>query len=192
MNQQKIESCVIKAKRGDNESLLIIFETFKPFIFKIAKSYNINSYDTYDLVQSGYVALINAVDKYKIGSHTFSPYAFVSIKNSMRYLARTNMNRNSEISLNQKINLDNSNDEFIDTLMAITDVEDDFIKLENSKNLRKAVSKLPPDELELILFVYYNDVSLKTYAEKKGMSYSKAVWKKNKILEKIKENLKEL
>ncbi|MCS6112569.1 sigma-70 family RNA polymerase sigma factor, partial [Clostridium botulinum] len=65
MNYKDIENLVIEAKRGDDEALLKLMVQFKPFIFKTANSFNIKNYDTFDLVQIGYIALINAVDKYK-------------------------------------------------------------------------------------------------------------------------------
>jgi hypothetical protein len=45
--------------------------------------------------------------------------------------------------------------------------------------------KLPEDEVELIFMVYYSEVPLKTYAFKKGISYTRALTKRNKILEKL-------
>jgi len=48
------------------------------------------------------------------------------------------------------------------------------------------LAKLLEDEFELIFLVYYNGLFLKTYSERKGMTYAMAVYKKNKILEKIK------
>jgi RNA polymerase sporulation-specific sigma factor len=186
MNHYEIETCVIRAKTGNQEDLLKILEQYKPFIFKTARQFNIRNFNNYDLVQIGYIALINAVIKYRTGSHTFSGYAFNAIKNSLRYTARQNKKYAEDLSLNIPVSTNSSvTTEFIDCIEDFNNLEESIIKSENMKAVRHAVAKLPEDELELVLLVYYGGSSLKTYAEKKGISYLKAVTKKNKILDKL-------
>lgn len=187
MNQNEIEACVIRAKIGSQEDLLKILEQYKPFIFKTAKAFNIKNFDTYDLVQIAYVTLINAVLKYKIGSHTFSSYALNAIKNELKYTVRKNSRYNQEVSLNTPVNeAENNYHEFIDCLEAPEIIEEELIKVEKTKELRQALAKLTEEELELVFNVYYNKVSIKTYAKKKNLGYPKVVHRKNKILKKLK------
>jgi RNA polymerase sporulation-specific sigma factor len=80
MNHAEIETCVIGAQKGNQEELLKLLEQFKPFIYKTAKTFNIKNYDINDMEQVAYMSLINAVNKYKTGSFTFSSYAFNTIK----------------------------------------------------------------------------------------------------------------
>lgn len=192
MNHIEIEACVIRAKKGHHEELLKIMEQYKPFIFKTARQFNIKNYDLYDLVQIGYVALTNAVTKYRTGSSTFSTYAYNSIKNAFRYTARQNSRYDEELSLNTPLNSEiSSATEFIDCIKSLDDLEEDILRTEKIMEIRRAVSKLPPDELELVIMVYYNGASIKTYAEKKGLTYLNAVRKKNKILEKLSMYIKQ-
>ena len=186
MNHYEIEACVMRAQKGNREELLKILEQYKPFIFKIARQYNIKNYDLYDLVQIGYVAVINAVAKYRASSNTFSSYAYVSITNEFRYTARVNSKNNNVLSLcSPVVETEGTKIEYIDCIEGPENVEEDIITSETLKEVKRAVSKLPVDELELILMVYYSGCSLKTYAEKKGLSYQLVVRKKNKILEKL-------
>ena len=185
MDYKQIEQCVVKAKQGNNEAILMLLNQYKPFIFKTANKYYIGYLDIYDLVQTAYVALINAIDKYKLGSNTFSSYAFQTISNAILDLTRRNIRHNDNVSLNEKIS-DEGNAEFIESLMSQTDIEDDFIKIENFNELKSALSTLSEDEFELIFLVYYNGVSMKVYAERKNMEYFSAIRKKNKILKKLK------
>ncbi|MFL0267921.1 sigma-70 family RNA polymerase sigma factor [Candidatus Clostridium radicumherbarum] len=187
MNQNEIEACVIRAKSGSQEDLLKILEQYKPFIFKTAKAFNIKNFDTYDLVQIAYVTIINVVLKYKIGSHTFTSYALNAIKNELKYTARKNSRYNQELSLNTPLNeADDNYNEFIDWLEAPETIEEELLKLEKSKELREALARLSEEELELVIMVYYNKVSIKTYAKKKGLAYTTAINRKNKILGKLK------
>jgi RNA polymerase sporulation-specific sigma factor len=186
VNHYEIEACVIRAKNGNREELLKILEQYKPFIIKTAKTYNIKDYDLYDLLQIGYVALINAVAKYRICSNTFSTYAFNTIKNSFRYTARQNSKYNGDLSLNAPLCTETASyTEFIDYIESPENFEEELIITEEIKEVKRAVSKLPADELELVIMVYYSGASLKTYAEKKGLKYMQAVRKKNRILNKL-------
>jgi RNA polymerase sigma factor (sigma-70 family) len=97
MNHLQIENCVIHAKSGDSKEMEKIIEQFRPFVFRTAKSYNIKNYDINDLSQIGFTALLNAVNKYNPGTHTFSSYAYTSIKNSLKYFARKNSKFNKDI-----------------------------------------------------------------------------------------------
>jgi RNA polymerase sporulation-specific sigma factor len=186
MNHFEIEACVIRAKNGNKEELLKLLEQYKPFIIKTASGYSIKGFDMYDMIQIGYVTLINAVSKYRVGSNTFSTYAFNSIKNALRYTLRQNFKQSQDMSLNAP--LDSSGEfvtEFMDLVESDEDLEEYIIKREELFELKKAVSRLPFDEIELIVMIYYTGLSLKKYAEKKGLSYQQAVRKRDRILRKL-------
>jgi RNA polymerase sporulation-specific sigma factor len=186
MNHHEIEACVIRAKTGNQEDLLKILEQYKLFIYKTANQFHIKNYDTYDLLQIGYITIINAVIKYKTGSHTFSSYVFNAIKNSFKYTARQNSKYSEDLSLNTPVAAEGTvTTEYIDCIEDKDYLEESIISSENIKEVRSAVAKLPEDELELVLMVYYGGASLKTYADKKGISYYQALVKRDKILEKL-------
>ena len=184
MNYSEIESQVSLAKKGNSESLTALLLQFKPYIFKIAKSFHIKNYDEYDLVQIGYIALIRAVEKYNEGSNSFSSYVYTAIKNAMKYTARANKKHLSNLSINASIDGQSSLD-FMQLLQSNENLEADYLDHEKALEFRKIISDLEPDEFELIFFVYYNNFSLTDYAAKKGISYSKIIRKKNFILEKL-------
>lgn len=99
---------------------------------------------------------------------------------------------NHELSLNTPLTeAENNYNEFVDCPEAPETIEEELIKHEKTKELRQALSKLTEEELELVIMVYYNKVSIKTYAEKKNLAYLKAIKRKNKILEKLKVSMKD-
>jgi RNA polymerase sigma factor (sigma-70 family) len=181
MTHHEIEACVIRAKAGNQDNLLKILEQYKPFIFKMANQFNIKSCDTYDLLQIGYIAVINSVMKYKTGSHTFSTYAYNSIKNAFKYTARKNASFGKALSINT---------EFIDCIEGEENLEDSIISSERLEEVRSAVAKLPEDEMELIIMVYFSGVSLTAYAKRKQVDYFEAFRKRNRILEKLSRYIK--
>lgn len=191
MNHNEIESCVIHAKKGSKDELLKLLEQYKPFIFKTAKEFKIRNYDLYDLLQIGYIALINSVTKYKTGSNTFSTYAYTAIKNAFRYTARQNSKFDDHFSLNCRVDSSESTStEYIDCLESLENLEEDILHSEKLMEVRKAVARLPAEDMALVIMVYFNGVSLRTYAEKKGMDYQKAVRKRNRILVKLDHYIK--
>jgi RNA polymerase sigma factor (sigma-70 family) len=186
MNHYEIEACVLGAKQGSTEDMLRLFEQYKNYVFKTALLFKIKNYEVSDLVQIGYVALINAVTKYKIGSYSFSCYVFKSIKNGLRYTARQHLRCDNELSLDAPLDTteDNSS-KLIDFIGSMVNIEDDLLDSEEITEVRNAISKLEADEMELIITVYYNKCPLKNYAHKKGLPYLQAIRKKNIILKKL-------
>jgi RNA polymerase sporulation-specific sigma factor len=143
MNHSEIDACVTSAQKGNREELLKLLEQFKPFIYKTAKSFNIKNHDMNDMVQIGYTSLINAVNKYRTGSSTFTTYAFNSIRNTFRYTARQNSKYQVELSLNTPINpYNDSITEFMDYIEAPENFEEDILRSENILEVRRAVSKI--------------------------------------------------
>lgn len=186
MNHHEIETCVIKAKTGNTVALLELIEQYKPFIYKTAKEYNIKGYDIYDLAQIGYITLINCAEKYKIGSHTFSSYAYNAIKNAFRYAARQNNKYAEEFSLNAPVQgNDFESSEYVECIASTENIEEELIKLEGNRRLKAAIAALSEAELEFVIMVYFSNITVKTYAEKKELSYIQAIRFKNKILKKL-------
>jgi RNA polymerase sigma factor (sigma-70 family) len=186
MNHLEIEACVISAKCGDSKEMEKIINQFKPFIFKTAKTYNVKNYSIDDLSQIGFTALLDAVNKYKPGSHTFSSYAYNSIKNSLNYFARKNSKFNKELSINTRVSPDsNITTEYIDCIEDTDNFVENFIKLESEKEVQKYISNLPEEERELIDMLFYKKNSIKAYSDKKGMGYLQAVRMRNRTLKKL-------
>jgi len=186
-----IEICVRGAKNDNKEDLLKILKQYKPFIFKTARQFNIKNYDIYDLEQIGYMAIINALAKYRTGSCTFSTYAYVSIKNAFRYTARQNSKYEKEFSLNLAVDPYSTNTEYIDCIASLENLEENLLKSEETSEMRTAISKLPPHEMELVMMVYYKGVSLNEYASKKGVTYYQAAKKKDSVLCKLGSHFKQ-
>lgn len=186
MNHNEIEACAIRAKKGSKEDLLKVIEQFKPFIYKTANGFNIKNCDINDLVQIGCIAVIKAVLKYKIGSHTFSSYAYNAVKNELKYTARANAKAGKDLSINTPVDGAGENDmEYVDCLEGAENIEEDVLKDESYRELRQALGRLSEDERELVRMVYFRNMTLKAYAEMKGMGYQEAFWRKRRVLERL-------
>jgi RNA polymerase sigma factor (sigma-70 family) len=191
MNHYEIETCVTGAKNGNKEDLLKVLQQYKPFIFKTARGFNIRNYDLYDLEQIGYMAIIKALSKYRTGSCTFSSYAYESIKNAFRYTARQNSKHEKALSLNAAVSPYIRDTEYIDCIASGEDLEENMLLAEEALDMKKALAKLPSQEMELVNMVYYEGLSLKNYADRKGIPYYEAYKKKDYILNKISSHFKQ-
>jgi RNA polymerase sporulation-specific sigma factor len=191
VNYYEIETSVIGAKNGNKEDLLKVLQQYKPFIFKTARKFNIKNYDIYDLEQIGYMAIFNALAKYRTGSCTFSSYAYESIKNAFRYTARQNSKHENILSLNSAVNPYVNNTEYINCIASLENLEETILGSEEASEIRKAVTKLPPQEMELVMAVYYKGIPLKDYAAKKGITYQQAYQKKDFVLSKLGSHFKQ-
>ena len=190
MKHYEMEAAVRRARSGNKEELIKILDSFKSYIYKTASKYSIKNYDMYDLLQVAYVALINAVAKYRVGSNTFTSYAMISIQNAMKLTLRNNGNSSSELSLNAPMTSEDGDSiEFLEMLQNDEDIEEKVIKTLQYGHLRKALAKLPADEQELVIMVYYNRCPLTVYAKKNNISYITALRKRDRILDRLKKSL---
>lgn len=192
MNYEQIETCVIGARSGNREELLKIFEQYKLFIFKTAGQFFVKDFGFEDMVQIGYVALIKAVGKYRTGSNTFSTYAYNAITNTMKQTARNNSKFRRQLSLNAMVDVSgNSQKEFLDCVAGQQNIEEEMLKSERTIDVRRAISKLNSDEIELINSLFYQQYSLRDYAQNSGLSYLQASRKKSKVFEKLSKYIKQ-
>jgi RNA polymerase sigma factor (sigma-70 family) len=190
MNYNEIESCVIRAKAGSKKDLLKLLQQFKPFIFKTAKQFNIKNYDSEDLLQVGYTAIIKAVAKYKIGSHTFSSYAYNAVKNTLIQTARNNSKYSGELSLNSPVQEEEDNtSEYLDCISSEVNLEEEILKNLEFRELRSAIKNLSEEEEVLVYMLYYARMTLKTYSVIKDISYSQALRKRDSVLKKLRKYL---
>ena len=185
LSYKEIENLVGDSKNGNKLSTMELIKHFEPFIFNAVKNVNINGYDTNDLVQVGYSALIVAINKYNVNSNTFCSYAYRAIKNAINYTIRSNVKHNN-LSLNNTIDeeetmsiLDNIQDEFT--------LEDTYLSKLTNSQLSKVLSNLTYEDKELIKEIYFNKVSVRKYAEKHQISYQKALRRKNRILMELRD-----
>lgn len=191
MDNYEIEKCVVRAKNGSEEDMLKIFEQYKPFIIKTAKKFNIKNYELTDLLQVSYIALMNVVKKYEASSNTFSAYAFKAIVNAIGNTGRKSMKYNREFSLNAPIHPSgNTGVQFLDFINSMDNVEEDVVSSDNNNEIRKIISKLPEDEMNIVIALFYKNLPLKTYAKEVGMCYPTALRKKRRALERLEANIK--
>lgn len=186
MDFNEIEALVANAKAENKLSKEKLAEEFKPFIINISNKTFINGYDKQDIQNECFRILFKCVSVYNLEKHRFVAYATNGIKNSINDLITKSMNRSSCEGSEALILSDNLEH----TIPSTADALDDLLcNKADSELLIQAFDNLTKEEKELIIFVYFKNNPLKTYAYWKNMRYSTATRKKKNILNKMKQHL---
>ena len=186
MDFNEIEALVANAKAENKLSKEKLAEEFKPFIINISNKTFINGYDKQDIQNECFRILFKCVSIYNLEKHRFVAYATNGIKNSINDLITKSMNRSSSEGSEALILSDNLEH----TIPSTADTLDDLLcNKADSELLIQAFDNLTKEEKELIIFVYFKNNPLKTYAYWKNMCYSTATRKKKTILNKMKQHL---
>lgn len=182
MNYDYIENLVKKSKDGDEYSKEKLIEEFRPFIINLSKRTFITGYDYDDFKNECYRILFRCILLYKTESHRFVAYATNGIKNSINDLIRRNIQTNNINGYGAAV-FDNYVEE---TYKAnVPEITDILCSQYDNDCLKYALNELTQDEIDLINHLFYENKTLKSYTNKKGICYSYAVKKKRYILDKL-------
>ena len=184
----ELENLVELAKTGDKNALEEILFRFKPLLIKLSKSTFIIGYESEDLIQVGYIFIINIIKKYdsKKGS-SFTAYVSCALKNNFYNEIRNKVKLNTETSINAKVD---GTTEVVDFIASDENIEEDLIKIESHAILSAALKKLSKEEQELLDFVYFKSGTTTKYAELKNIKYITCAKRKTRALEKLRALLK--
>ncbi|ELC8368403.1 sigma-70 family RNA polymerase sigma factor [Clostridium perfringens] len=170
----ELEKNVLKAKNNDDIAKEYIIYFFMPYIKKISNRYFIRNYDKEDITNFLIIALLEAVNKYKYENNFFW-YAINTMRNRIYNELR---NKKKEESF---INIDNlilySNEDKLDN---------NLIKEEKIRVLKKSLLALDEDELKLIYDLYYLGKTLKELSLSNDINYYTLATKKRRVINKLK------
>lgn len=173
------------AKDGDKIAMEIIIKEFEPLLKKVSISYYIKYHDKNDIMQIATLALIKAVKNFdEEKSDNFTSYAKKSINNTLIREIQKSENK----YYTQKINFEIEEIFNIEEIQSREiDIKDELINKETNETLRKLINSLKEEEKAIIKAIYINEIKIKEYAEENNIPYNNLVYKKNKILNKLKE-----
>jgi RNA polymerase sporulation-specific sigma factor len=152
-----LESLVEKAKNGDRIALMDIIERYKLLIIKLASNYYIPSYGFDDLVQHGYLSVIEEVNMYKLGSNTFDGYCINSIRTNFKALLKGKIKHYREIPNEEPVKQN------VAAGYSFT-LEDEVIAYDEAQRLYAALEKLDPFERDMVEKFYFRGDTLREIA----------------------------
>lgn len=179
-----------KAKNNNKDAILFFIEKYQPLIKKYAFKYKLKNFDTDDLIQTGNISVVMAINKYDLskGSKSIDSYIINSIKNGFRNLARNQIKYNDESSLNILLNEDTEIEDLISDSFNL----EEYIVDSNINDLLKNLLKtLPPDEYKLIKMAYLTpNTTLYRYCIDHNLNYPKKRRQLISLLAKLQEAIK--
>ena len=169
-----------KAKNNNKDAILFFIEKYQPLIKKYAFKYKLKNFDTDDLIQTGNISVVMAINKYDLskGSKSIDSYIINSIKNGF----------NDESSLNILLNEDTEIEDLISDSFNL----EEYIVDSNINDLLKNLLKtLPPDEYKLIKMAYLTpNTTLYRYCIDHNLNYPKKRRQLISLLAKLQEAIK--
>lgn len=180
-NITNVETIIKNAKEGDTEAVNMLIDRYKYLIIKEAGKYHIPGYAFEDLVQHGYLSVIKAVNKYKLGRKRYDGYFINTIKTNYKDLLRGKIKHNREIPDSSLLDINTPNYQFT--------IEDQIIAYEQVKKLYMALDKLPKEDRNIIERFYFKGDKLTEIACDLDSNYYKTVRIKERALQKLKELL---
>lgn len=162
-----------EAKNNDENSILFLIKKYQPLIMKYSFKYKLKNFDKDDLIQTGNMAVITAINKYDLskGSKYIDSYIINSIKNTFKNLARNQIKYNNESSLNISIDEDT---EIADMISDSFNLEELIINSNMNFLLKNILKTLSPNEYELIKIAYLTpNITLYRYCINNNLNYPK-------------------
>lgn len=184
-NLVEIEKLVLEAKKGSKFAEVEILNKFTRFIVKKALGVRLKNYELDDLIQIGYIAVLNAISKYDVEKARagFVPYVTKCIQNKFYHLIREAASCNLEITIEQE---DNAGITICEKLTDDFLVEDDYINRETIKEVKRALNMLDLKDRDVIEQTFFQEVTLKQYSTIIGIGYSAVVQRRRRAVVKLK------
>lgn len=162
-----------EAKNNDENAILFLTKKYQPLIRKYSFKYRLKNFDKDDLIQTGNIAIITAINKYDLskGSKYIDSYIINSIKNTFKNLARNQIKYNNESSLNISIDEDTEIESMISDSF---NLEEHIINYDTNILLKNILKSLSSNEYELIKTAYLTpNITLYRYCINNNLNYPK-------------------
>lgn len=181
------EELIIRAKEGDKMALEELMMKYKGLIIKYGNSVYINGYDKEDLIQIGYMSVMNAVNKYDFQKGNFTAYVSFAIQKNFNYLIRGKARGNYVSSLDYYIE---DEVQLVDIIKSEENIEEEYIKKEIKKIVHQCINELPVELRDIIDYHYIkNEGTLKKYSEEKNIDYRIVTKRKRQAVKLLKKAL---
>lgn len=181
------EELALKIQNGDNAVIPQLWEQVERFIYKLALkwagAYNRPDITAEDLYQSGYFALLDAVQRFEYGRGDFLSVLSFSLKNAFSDALKWRINRHPQdasfycVSLNAPVQGAEDatlEDNIPDDHDAFEDVEERLYQQQAAVVLRKAVGSIPERQSVGISLYYLQGKTQRETAEQLNVSGSRA------------------
>lgn len=177
-----IDKLLEESRNGDVNSKNELLIKLRPLIISSINKYYPNSRDYEDLIQDGYVVILDCIEQYDPSKGV---YFLGYVKTMLKYNYLQNHRNKTMISLNSPLGEDKEG-EMID-LLESKDLGplELFLEIERDNTLSKALSILGPRQRQVIEMFYLEGLSIADIAKCLEISYRTVVNTKTRALERL-------
>lgn len=185
----KIQKLLNLSKEGCKISQAELLKCLDPLIGASIRRYSDRKEDYDDLVQSGYLFILETLNDYNPKrSVSFTWYMKMRLK--YFYLGKNQVIKLE--SLNRKINNEEEEEEFIDLLASDENLLNKIVKLDEHSILYRAFECLSEREKQVIAYYYIKELSMVEISKKLDLSYRTVVNTKVNALKRLRRFYKKL
>lgn len=154
---------------GKEEAFTLLYEKYINFVYDFGRTMGIPRSEIDDFVQEVFIKLSQKLDKFNL-KKKFFPWFYSIVKNHCYdYLKKVKNNKDSDLII--KTYTSNPYEFDIETINQVRDI----------------ISKLPPNQREIIFLKYYQELTPEEIAETLGYSIRNVYFLLNKAIEKFEE-----
>lgn len=185
---QELDKLVQSAKGGDKSSKEEIIKCLNPLIYTSIKRYYNKGSDYEDLMQQGRLLVLECIENH---DNSKGAYFLGYVKLMLKYLYLNKHKEKKVNSLNESIGKDGE-DELIDLLESKElGLLDQYLGVEESLELRQALSSLTDRQREVIIYFYIENLSIPEISKKLNITYRTVINTKTNALVKLRKFLEE-
>lgn len=185
MKNREIAKVVEKAQRGDSLAIKELYDNTVNIVFKFCNNYLGNSLDAEDATQEVFLRVYGNIEKLK------QPEAFNKwLSTIMSAVCSTYKSKNNKI-LTTDLEMDMLPNQFVEEnkdFLPVESLEQSEVKIK----LEEVISLLPEKQKEVVLYYYYQDLSVREISEITGRSVNSILNVLYEARKKIKKAVEEL
>ena len=148
-----------------------IYEEYRRKIFGYVSSKIYNRTEVEDVVSSIFLKICKNIEKFDSQKASLSTWIYTITRNTV-YDRLKSMRDHSSFELDER-------------MPASENVEDGILAEETLEELAAALEKLPQDERDIIILIYYKKLDRRTVAESFGITYGQLRYLHDKAIQKL-------
>ena len=179
-----------KSIQGDSESFEKLILSCEKKVYNIALKILGNEADAYDAAQDTFIKVYKNLEKFK-GNSSFSTWVYRITSNVCLDIIRKNKNKKNTVSIDKEIEFDDSDATFeIEDRNA--DTEEKILEKERSEALHKALSRLNPEQREILVLREFQNLSYDEIAKVLDLNVGTVKSRISRGRERLREKLKKI
>ncbi len=167
----KIDLLVLKSKDGDFKAKEELLNSLKPLILSSIKKYYFGNMDFEDLVQEGYLRILNELERFDT-SRGVPFLGYIKIQIRFLYLELRRI-RSEALTLNLETS---EGEEILDLQEDETqDIEREVIENESRILLKSALDNVTAKQKMILQKIYLDEISMKKLSREMGVHYQTVI-----------------